>query len=44
MHGDVILTGREGEAGAEGERLGGRIDAVRERAEKVGKALEGVRV
>ncbi len=30
-------------AEGEGERLGGRIDVVRERAEGVGRVLEGVR-
>lgn len=35
----IIPMGAEGE----GERLGGRIDVVRERAEGVGRVLEGVR-
>ncbi len=30
--------------GIDGEKLGGRIDAVREKADGVGKALEGVKV
>ncbi len=41
---DILPEGREGNMGIDGEKLGGRIDAVREKADGVGKALEGVKV
>ncbi|CAD6577748.1 MAG: hypothetical protein TREMPRED_002029 [Tremellales sp. Tagirdzhanova-0007] len=41
MRGDILRTH---EVGLDGERLGGRIDVVREKAEGVVDALEGVRV